>query len=405
MFVFGPATSQVESEKGVALGLASLDSSAKVPSSQLPAYVDDVLEYASLSAFPETGESGKIYVATDTSKSYRWSGSTYVELSSYDTATQSAAGLMSATDKAKLDGIAQGANNYSLPTASSTAKGGILIGFTQSEKNYPVQLDSNGKAYVNVPWTDNNTTYSAGTGISLSGTTFSLTSGVVTAGSAGPTADVSGNNSISIPRITVDTYGRVTALSSKTYTGTKDTNTTYSAGTGISLSGTTFSLASGVVTAGSAGPTANVSGANSISVPRITVDTYGRVTALSSKTYTGTTDTWRGIQNNLTSTSTTDSLSAYQGKLLNDNKQDKLPVEILVATGSFSVNTNQPFIFMTKPFTGDGCCGFFAGLGGYDVQRCSGTSADLISATRSGNTYTFKYSGSNCKGILFKYGY
>ena len=167
---------------------------------------------------------------------------------------------------------------------------------------------------------DNNTTYSAGTGLSLnSSNQFSLASGVVTAGSAGPTANVSGNNAIDVPRITVDTYGRVTALSSKTYTGTKDTNTTYSAGTGISLSGTTFSLASGVVTAGSAGPTANVSGANSISVPRITVDTYGRVTALSSKTYTGTTDTntWRPVQNNLTSTSTSDCLSANMGKTLN----------------------------------------------------------------------------------------
>ena len=50
----------------------------KVPSSQLPSYVDDVVEYASLSAFPETGESGKIYVALDTNKTYRWSGSAYV---------------------------------------------------------------------------------------------------------------------------------------------------------------------------------------------------------------------------------------------------------------------------------------------------------------------------------------
>jgi len=50
----------------------------KVPSSQLPSYVDDVLEYASRSAFPATGETGKIYVALDTNKTYRWSGSEYV---------------------------------------------------------------------------------------------------------------------------------------------------------------------------------------------------------------------------------------------------------------------------------------------------------------------------------------
>lgn len=53
----------------------------KVPSSQLPSYVDDVLEYASTSQFPATGESGKIYVALDTNKTYRWGGSDYVEIS------------------------------------------------------------------------------------------------------------------------------------------------------------------------------------------------------------------------------------------------------------------------------------------------------------------------------------
>ena len=53
----------------------------KVPASQLPAFVDDVLEFASRAAFPATGESGKIYVATDKNLTYRWSGSTYVEVS------------------------------------------------------------------------------------------------------------------------------------------------------------------------------------------------------------------------------------------------------------------------------------------------------------------------------------
>lgn len=69
------------SEKGAASGVAELDSNGKVPSSQLPSYVDDVLEYASQSAFPATGESGKIYIALDTNKTYRWSGSAYVEIS------------------------------------------------------------------------------------------------------------------------------------------------------------------------------------------------------------------------------------------------------------------------------------------------------------------------------------
>ena len=66
---------------GVANGVAELDSNGLVPTSQLPAYVDDVLEYASRSAFPATGETGKIYVALDTNLTYRWGGSEYVEIS------------------------------------------------------------------------------------------------------------------------------------------------------------------------------------------------------------------------------------------------------------------------------------------------------------------------------------
>ena len=53
----------------------------KVPAAQLPSYVDDVLEYANTAAFPATGESGKIYVAQDTNKTYRWGGSAYAEIS------------------------------------------------------------------------------------------------------------------------------------------------------------------------------------------------------------------------------------------------------------------------------------------------------------------------------------
>ena len=68
------------SQKGAAGGVAELDSSGKVPSTQLPSYVDDVLEYDDQASFPETGETGKIYVAKDTNKTYRWSGTAYVEI-------------------------------------------------------------------------------------------------------------------------------------------------------------------------------------------------------------------------------------------------------------------------------------------------------------------------------------
>lgn len=128
----------LSTEKGTANGVAELDESGKVPASQLPSYVDDVLEYASITAFPATGETGKIYVSLSDNKTYRWSGSAYVEIASgvtlgetsstayrgdrgkiaYDhsqadhapttVATASADGLMSAADKKKLDNLSSG---------------------------------------------------------------------------------------------------------------------------------------------------------------------------------------------------------------------------------------------------------------------------------------------------------
>ena len=68
-------------QKGAANGIATLNSNGQVPAAQLPSYVDDVLEYASRSSFPSIGESGKIYVDKATNLTYRWTGSTYVEIS------------------------------------------------------------------------------------------------------------------------------------------------------------------------------------------------------------------------------------------------------------------------------------------------------------------------------------
>jgi len=78
-----------KTSKGVAGGYAGLDGSGKIPSSQLPSYVDDVLEFANLAAFPATGEAAKIYIALDTNKMYRWSGSAYVEIVSSPGTTDS----------------------------------------------------------------------------------------------------------------------------------------------------------------------------------------------------------------------------------------------------------------------------------------------------------------------------
>ncbi|MFC4623078.1 head fiber protein, partial [Comamonas nitrativorans] len=91
----------------------------------------------------------------------------------YNAATTGAAGLMSATDKTKLDGIEAEANKYTLPSASATVLGGIKLGHATvqtvaaaaptatASRSYAVQANASGQAVVNVPWT--NTTYSAAT--------------------------------------------------------------------------------------------------------------------------------------------------------------------------------------------------------------------------------------------------
>lgn len=70
------------SEKGVANGVATLDTNGLVPASQLPSFVDDVLEAANFAALPVTGNAGKIYLTLDNNKVYRWTGTVYLEIPS-----------------------------------------------------------------------------------------------------------------------------------------------------------------------------------------------------------------------------------------------------------------------------------------------------------------------------------
>jgi hypothetical protein len=66
---------------GSANGIASLDGGGKVPASQLPSFVDDVIEADDFDSLPVVGETGKIYVTLDDNKTYRWTGSIYIEIS------------------------------------------------------------------------------------------------------------------------------------------------------------------------------------------------------------------------------------------------------------------------------------------------------------------------------------
>ena len=110
--------------------------------------------------------------------------------------------------------ISTTANNYSLPAGSSSTRGGFKIGYTENGKNYPVEVSSE-KMYVNVPWTDTNTTYSA---------------------FAGEEEGLVPNGSSNDSSYFLDADGG--------WTIPPDTNTTYSAGSGLDLSGTTFSIES-----------------------------------------------------------------------------------------------------------------------------------------------------------------
>jgi hypothetical protein len=73
-------TPENPANKGAANGYAGLDGGGKVPAAQLPSYVDDVLEFANFAAFPNPGESGKVYIAADTDREYRWSGTAYRQI-------------------------------------------------------------------------------------------------------------------------------------------------------------------------------------------------------------------------------------------------------------------------------------------------------------------------------------
>ena len=110
--------------------------------------------------------------------------------------------------------------------------------------------------------------------------TTTLSNSGVTSGTYGPTGNVNGTNgaTISVPQITVDAKGRVTSIVNRTYTSVNtDTNTTYSAGTGLSLSGTTFNH-SNTITAGSVGTAQSPSHGGTFKIPKITYDAQGHIT-------------------------------------------------------------------------------------------------------------------------------
>lgn len=111
------------STKGQPSGLAELDSTGKVPAAQLPSYVDDVLEFSTKAQFPQTGETGKIYVAKDTNLTYRWTGTQYLEISQSlalgETPSTAYPGDKGKTNRDALNSMPTKITSYLTPTTST----------------------------------------------------------------------------------------------------------------------------------------------------------------------------------------------------------------------------------------------------------------------------------------------
>ena len=223
--------------------------SGTIAAANLPSYVDDVLEYASLSKFPTTGESGKIYTALDTNKIYRWSGSAYVVISE-------TIALGTTHSTAGYGDESRAAYNHSTSTGNphKTTKTDLGLGNVENKSSATIRGELTSANVTTAlgytpPKTDTNTHYTTR----------------IVAGAANSTANASTTNG-------------------NTHINVTDDNT----------------FRSGVV----------IKGTGSTSV---TSDASGNITVHSTDT-----DTWRPIQNNLTSTATDQSLSAAQGKALNE---------------------------------------------------------------------------------------
>lgn len=143
----------------IASGTISIDRLPKAALERLVVVADDTARFALTTATAQSGDTvkvtstGKMYLIKDESKLSREDG--------YEPYTASQASSV------PWSGVTGKPSTFTPPTSSATVLGGIKVGYTTSGKNYKVQLDSSGNAYVNVPWTDNNTTYNEATADTL----------------------------------------------------------------------------------------------------------------------------------------------------------------------------------------------------------------------------------------------
>jgi len=143
----------------IASGTISIDRLPKAALERLVVVANDTDRFALTTATAQSGDTvkvtstGKMYLIKDESKLNSEDG--------YEPYTASQASSV------PWSGVTGKPSTFTPPTSSATVLGGIKVGYTTSGKNYKVQLDSSGNAYVNVPWTDNNTTYNQATADTL----------------------------------------------------------------------------------------------------------------------------------------------------------------------------------------------------------------------------------------------
>ena len=268
------------SQKGAASGVAELDANGKVPATQLPSYVDDVIEGNGTSSFPTTGEEGKIYVDTSTNKTYRWSGTTYVEISASlalgttsSTAYRGDLGAAAYAHAVTNKGSAFSSGLYKITTnseghvtgATAVTKSDITaLGIPPQDTTYtlPELVGSSAIGSTTAP------IYWTGSKFATTGTLYSTMTGA-TASAAGTTGYVP-----------APAKGAQGLFLRGDGTWATPTNTTYSAGTGLSLSGTTFNHSNSVTAKTAYGSTTTTASANggSITVTDIKYDAQGHIT-------------------------------------------------------------------------------------------------------------------------------
>lgn len=348
----GDVSAIAANAKGAANGVASLDASGKVPSAQLPSYVDDVLEgyvaedlkkfYKDSAKSSEyTGETGKIYVDMNNNKTYRWSGSTYVVISE-----TLALGTTASTAFAGDKGLV--AYNHSQAAhAPSNAEKNIIVGIQKNGAD--LSVDASRKVNITVPTKTSELTNNSGfitssanvasatklataraiDGVNFDGsaaithfgtcstaagtaakvvslTSFTLVTGAritikftVTNTAASPTLNVNGTGAKPIVyRGSAIAAGYLAAnrVYEFVYDGTNyalvgdidtNTNTTYSAGAGLTLSGTQFKHTNSVTDGTAKGDDSKtLAYGGTFTIPSVTYDAQGHITAKGTTTMT-----------------------------------------------------------------------------------------------------------------------